>query len=186
VGLREHPRDKYPLLLHFHPLVIYRFQVLKQADVVLAMFLQRRRVRPTTSEAPNFEYYDPITTGDSSLSAVVQSIVAAEVGYHELALDYFRQALFVDLATARQHRRRRARRVDGRRVGRALVHGFAGLLDDGESPAVRTADAQAVLEGGDVLRIVAPRSDRDRVDLDADGCNVTVESEPGVPLAHRR
>src|SRR5690606_35578141 len=65
------PPEKFPLLLHYHPLVIYRFQVLKQADVVLAMVLrsdqftfeQRRR---------NFDYYDPFTTGDSSLSACVQ------------------------------------------------------------------------------------------------------------------
>src|SRR5690606_23144195 len=34
------PDDLFPLLLHYHPLVIYRFQVIKQADVVLAMFLQ--------------------------------------------------------------------------------------------------------------------------------------------------
>ena len=73
------PREKFPLLLHYHPLVIYRHQVLKQADIVLAMFLlgdefseeQKRR---------NFDYYDPLTTGDSSLSACVQSIIAAEIG----------------------------------------------------------------------------------------------------------
>ena len=29
----------------------------------------------------NFEYYDPITTGDSTLSACVQGIMAAEVGH---------------------------------------------------------------------------------------------------------
>ncbi len=34
------PDERYPLLLNFHPLVIYRHQVLKQADVVLAMFLR--------------------------------------------------------------------------------------------------------------------------------------------------
>ena len=33
------PADKYPLLLYFHPLTIYRHQVIKQADLVLAMFL---------------------------------------------------------------------------------------------------------------------------------------------------
>ena len=53
---------------------------------------------PTEQKKANFEYYDPITTGDSTLSAVVQSIVAAEVGYHEAAMDYFKQALYVDLA----------------------------------------------------------------------------------------
>ena len=79
------PTRKRPLLLHYHPLVIYRFQVLKQADVVLALFLQGDEFTPEQKRA-DFEYYDPLTTGDSSLSAVVQSIVAAEVGYRDLAL----------------------------------------------------------------------------------------------------
>ena len=38
------PDDVRPLLLHYHPLVIYRFQVLKQADVVLALFLQTDQI----------------------------------------------------------------------------------------------------------------------------------------------
>ena len=76
---------KRPLLLHYHPLVIYRFQVLKQADVVLALFLQGQHFT-AEQKRKDFEYYDPITTGDSTLSAVVQSIIAAEVGYDDLAL----------------------------------------------------------------------------------------------------
>ena len=94
---RTRRRTKRPLLLHYHPLVIYRFQVLKQADVVLALFLQGDQFTLEQKRA-DFEYYDPITTGDSTLSGVVQSIIAAEVGYRELALRYFHQALFVDLA----------------------------------------------------------------------------------------
>ena len=76
--------------------MIYRFQVLKQADVVLALFLQGDRFSPEEKRA-DFEYYDPITTGDSTLSAVVQSVIAAEVGYHEAALHYFHESLYVDL-----------------------------------------------------------------------------------------
>ena len=114
--LSRTPEELRPLLLHYHPLVIYRFQVLKQADVVLALFLQGDRFT-AEEKRKDFEYYDPITTGDSTLSAVVQSVVAAEVGYHEVAYDYFLQALFVDLADLpRQHRRRAARRLDRRRV----------------------------------------------------------------------
>ena len=86
--LSRTPEELRPLLLHYHPLVIYRFQVLKQADVVLALFLQGDRFT-AEEKRKDFEYYDPITTGDSTLSAVVQSIIAAEVGYHEVAYDYF-------------------------------------------------------------------------------------------------
>ena len=126
--LSRTPHELRPLMLHYHPLVIYRFQVLKQADVVLAMFLHGDRFSMAEKRA-NFEYYDPITTGDSTLSAVVQSIMAAEVGYHELALDYFRQALYVDLGDLHGNT------VDGMHIASAggvwsaLVFGFAGMSD---------------------------------------------------------
>jgi alpha,alpha-trehalose phosphorylase len=124
------PLDRYPLLLHYHPLVIYRHQVIKQADVVLAMFLlgdefsieQKRR---------NFDYYDPLTTGDSSLSACVQSILAAEIGYEVLAEEYFRYALLMDLADVAGNV------VDGVHIAStggvwmALTYGFGGMRDHG-------------------------------------------------------
>lgn len=124
------PSDRRPLLLHYHPLVIYRFQVLKQADVVLALYLLGDHFSDAEKLA-DFDYYDPITTGDSSLSAVVQSIVAAEVGYHDLALRYFYAGLFVDLAD------RHSNTVDGVHIASAggvwsaLVGGFGGLRDAG-------------------------------------------------------
>ncbi|WP_309650408.1 glycosyl hydrolase family 65 protein [Nocardioides sp.] len=128
--LSQTPDELRPLLLHYHPLVIYRFQVLKQADVVLALFLQGDRFTQEEKRA-DFEYYDPITTGDSTLSAVVQSIIAAEVGYHEVAAKYFSQALYVDLANLHDNT------VDGLHIASAggvwsaLVFGFAGMRDRG-------------------------------------------------------
>jgi len=126
--LESTPPDKRPLLLHYHPLVIYRFQVLKQADVVLAMFLQGDEFSPELKRA-NFEYYDPITTGDSSLSAVVQSIVAAEVGYHELALRYFLASLFVDLADLHRNTSEGVHIASAAGVWGVLVNGFGGMRD---------------------------------------------------------
>ena len=120
------PDDAFPLLLHYHPLVIYRFQVLKQADVVLALFLRGAEF-PEDLKRADFEYYDPITTGDSTLSAVVQSIVAAEVGHQATALEYFRTGLFVDLANLHHNT------VDGVHIASAggvwtgLVQGFGGM-----------------------------------------------------------
>ena len=72
----RHPTS-IPLLLNFHPLVIYRYQVLKQADVVLAMLLRNDQFS-IEQKRRNFDYYDPITTGDSSLSACVQAVAAAD------------------------------------------------------------------------------------------------------------
>ena len=128
--LENTPLDKRPLLLNYHPLVIYRFQVLKQADVVLALFLQGEDFTPQQRKA-DFDYYDPITTGDSTLSAVVQSIVAADVGYHELALRYFLSALFVDLADRHNNTAEGVHIASTGGVWNALVCGFGGFRDIG-------------------------------------------------------
>ncbi|MEV8272165.1 glycosyl hydrolase family 65 protein [Microbacterium sp. NPDC077184] len=126
--LENTPPEKRPLLLHFHPLVIYRYQVLKQADVVLALFLQGNHFSPEDKLA-DFEYYDPLTTGDSTLSAVVQSILAAEVGYQDLALDYFRQSIFVDLADLHHNAADGVHVASAGGVWTALVSGFGGMRD---------------------------------------------------------
>jgi alpha,alpha-trehalose phosphorylase len=127
------PRSKYPLLLHFHPLVIYRHQVLKQADTVLAMFLQWQDF---TAEEKHraFDFYDPITTGDSTLSACVQGIMAAEVGYSKAALEHFTNAAFIDLDDTHGNT------IDGVHIAStggvwsSLVCGFAGMRDQGPVP----------------------------------------------------
>ncbi|MEI3849273.1 MULTISPECIES: glycoside hydrolase family 65 protein [unclassified Microbacterium] len=126
--LENTPPDKRPLLLHFHPLVIYRYQVLKQADVVLALFLQGNHFSAEDKLA-DFEYYDPLTTGDSTLSAVVQAILAAEVGYQDLALEYFRESIFVDLGDLHHNAADGVHVASAGGVWTALVSGFGGMRD---------------------------------------------------------
>lgn len=177
------PAEKRPLMLHYHPLVLYRFQVIKQADVVMAMFLQGDQFTLADKRA-NFEYYDPITTGDSTLSAVVQSIMAAETGYHDLALRYFHAGLFVDLAD------RHGNTADGVHVAStggvwsALVYGFGGMRDYGGK---LTFDPKLPAEWPELrfrLRIrdsrlrVAVRTDNIRLEVvDGDPVGVTVCDE---------
>jgi alpha,alpha-trehalose phosphorylase len=124
------PPSQYPLLLHFHPLVIYRFQVLKQADVVLADFLLGDEFSSELKRS-NFEYYDPITTGDSSLSACVQSIMAAEIGLDEVAAAHFQHALFMDLADLAGNTTDGVHMASAGGVWMALVFGFGGVRDHG-------------------------------------------------------
>jgi len=94
---RNTPSSHYPLLLFYHPLNIYRKQVIKQADVVLAMFLLGEAFS-LEAKKRNFEFYDPLTTGDSSLSSCVEAIIAAQVGDTETAIRYGMAALLMDLA----------------------------------------------------------------------------------------
>ena len=124
------PPEQKPLLLHFHPLVIYRFQVLKQADVVLALLLASDEFGRAEKQR-NFEYYDALTTGDSTLSGIVQSIIAAEVGYPELAYQYFDHALRVDLDDLHHNSADGVHVASAGGVWMMLVQGFAGMRDAG-------------------------------------------------------
>jgi alpha,alpha-trehalose phosphorylase len=116
------------LLLHFHPLVIYRHNVIKQADIVLAMFLlgnefsleQKRR---------NFDYYDPLTTGDSSLSVSVQSILAMELGYRDKAIEYLRYAVWMDLADIHANVEQGCHIASMGGTWMAFIYGVAGMRE---------------------------------------------------------
>ncbi len=127
----EHtPADRYPLLLHYHPLVIYRQQVIKQADVALAMVLLGDRFS-LEQKRRNFDYYDPLTTGDSSLSVCIQSILALEIGYPDKALTYARYAVLMDLGNVEGNVK------DGCHIASLggswmlCVYGFAGMREYG-------------------------------------------------------
>jgi alpha,alpha-trehalose phosphorylase len=124
------PKDHFPLLLHYHPLVIYRHKVIKQADVVMAMFLLGDEFDHEVKRR-NFDYYDPLTTGDSSLSAAVQSIVAAEIRNEPKALEYFRYALMMDLADVAGNVSDGVHIASAGGVWQALVFGFGGVRDSG-------------------------------------------------------
>jgi alpha,alpha-trehalose phosphorylase len=89
-------RDQYPLLLHFPYFDLYRKQVVKQADLVLALHA-RGDAFTDEEKARDFEYYERLTVRDSSLSATTQAVIAAEVGHLELAYDYFGEAALIDL-----------------------------------------------------------------------------------------
>ena len=103
--------DQYPLLLHFPYFDLYRKQVVKQADLVLALHV-RGDAFTDEEKARDFEYYERITVRDSSLSACTQAVMAAEVGHLELALRLLRRGGADGPARPRaQHARRRAHRV---------------------------------------------------------------------------
>lgn len=90
------PEAERPLFLHHHPLVIYRYQILKQPDLVLAQLLQGDLFTGEEKRA-NFAYYEPLTTGDSSLSPCILSIMAVETGQAEKGWKYFQETVRVDL-----------------------------------------------------------------------------------------
>jgi alpha,alpha-trehalose phosphorylase len=122
--------DEYPLLLHFSYFDLYRKQVIKQADVALALILAGDRFTPE-QKARDFAYYERLTVRDSSLSASMQAVVAAEVGQLDLAFDYFGEAALMDLDDLEHNTR------DGLHIASlagswvAAVVGFGGFRDIG-------------------------------------------------------
>lgn len=126
------PSDKYPLLLHYHPLTIYRYQVIKQADTVLAQFLLEEYSDISTIRK-SYDYYESRTTHDSSLSACIYGIMASKCGYYSKAYDYFMESVRLDLDNTHKNTK------DGLHIANlsgnilSVIYGFAGyrIKEDG-------------------------------------------------------
>jgi alpha,alpha-trehalose phosphorylase len=125
---RNTPADHYPLLLFYHPLNIYRKQVIKQADVVLAMFLLGDAFSLETKKR-NFDFYDPLTTGDSSLSSSMEAIIAAQVGDIDKAIRYGMAALLMDLADVGGNVKDGCHIASMGGTWMMLTYGLAGMRD---------------------------------------------------------
>lgn len=124
--LSDIAEDQHPLLLHLHPLVIYRHQLIKQADLVLAMLLAPEAFQPDALH-DTFMYYEEITTGDSSLSAAIQATVAAQVGEIDRAAEHFNQALFLDIADTHNNTSDGIHLANSGGIWTAIVAGMAGI-----------------------------------------------------------
>jgi alpha,alpha-trehalose phosphorylase len=123
-------RDKYPLLLNAPYFDLYRKQVIKQADLVLAMHWCGDRFTDA-DKARNVDYYERRTVRDSSLSACTQAVMAAEVGHLELAHDYAYEAALVDLRDLHRNSRDGLHMASLAGAWIAMVSGFGGLRDHG-------------------------------------------------------
>jgi alpha,alpha-trehalose phosphorylase len=173
------PPEKYPLLLHFHPLVIYRHQVIKQADVVLAMFLLGHELS-LEQKKRNFDYYDQLTTGDSSLSACIQGIVAFEIGYDERGLHYLMNALLMDLGDVAGNVKDGCHIASMGGTWMGVVYGLAGLRDHGGRLSFRPHK-----QVQDLRFRLAIRGQRLAVHIEGGGATYRLEEGDGLTIYHR-
>jgi alpha,alpha-trehalose phosphorylase len=203
------PAESYPLLLHVPYFDLYRRQVVKQADLVLAMHWRGDAFTPE-QKARNFAYYEARTVRDSSLSACTQAVLAAEVGHIELAHDYVAEAALMDLHDLNHNTRDGVHIASLAGAWLGLVAGFGGMRDhDGQlSFAPRLPERLSTLEfsllwRGVRLRVtvephqatyrVRDRSDGALVSLRHHGEPITVTTKkpvvmpipPAVPLTAR-
>jgi alpha,alpha-trehalose phosphorylase len=170
------PPENYPLLLHYHNYLLYSSQVVKQADLVFAIYLCGDRW-DEEQKARDFAYYESVTVRDSSLSAAIQAVVAAEVGQLELAWDYLTETAFIDLRDLAFNTRDGLHLAALSGVWHAVVAGFGGMRDyrDTLSFAPRLPSRLSRLGFG-----VIYRGRRLRVEVNAE--RATYELLDGEPL----
>jgi alpha,alpha-trehalose phosphorylase len=187
--------DQYPLLLHFPYFDLYRKQVVKQADLVLALHLCGDSFT-AEQKTRDFEYYEALTVRDSSLSACTQAVMAAEVGHMDLAYDYFGEAALMDLGDLEHNT------GDGIHIASvagtwiAAVAGFGGMRDYGDrlqfSPRLPSALTRLrfrlMYRGRSLLVDVNHQNatysllDGQPLELDHHGDRVTVSGEESLTL----
>ncbi len=124
--LANTPAEHFPLLLHYHPLYLYRHQVCKQADTVLAHFIFEDAQSLETIRK-SFDYYEKVTTHDSSLSTCIFSIVAAKLGLVDKAYEYFGDSAKLDLFNTHKNTKDGIHTANMGGTFMAIVYGFAGL-----------------------------------------------------------
>jgi alpha,alpha-trehalose phosphorylase len=174
------PAENYPLLLHYPYFDLYRKQVVKQADLVLALYTCGDRFTDE-EKARAFAYYEALTVRDSSLSACVQAIVAAETGHLQLAYDYLGEAAFMDLHDLEHNTR------DGLHIASlagswlALVAGFGGFRDHGGTLSFAPRLPPGV---GRLAFRVTVAAGRVHVEVTEDCATYTLEHGHALEVAH--
>jgi alpha,alpha-trehalose phosphorylase len=174
-------KTKYPLLLHEPYALLYSAQVIKQTDLVLAMFWQSHKFTDE-EKARNVDYYERRTVRDSSLSACAQAVMCANVGHLELAHDYTYEAALVDLRDLHHNTRDGLHMASLAGAWTALVAGFGGLRDDEGLLALNPY----LPDGISRLRFrLRWRDFRLTVDVNHDEATYTLRDGPGGDLTIR-
>ncbi|MEU2432842.1 glycosyl hydrolase family 65 protein [Streptomyces sp. NPDC007861] len=178
--------EQYPLLLHFPYFDLYRKQVVKQADLVLAM-LTCGEMFTAEEKARNFAYYEPLTVRDSSLSACVQAIMAAETEHLRLAYAYLGEAALMDLENLEHNTRDGLHIASLAGTWMALVVGLGGMRQHpgADGGPDRLGFAPRLPERLSRLKFtVLVRGRRLRVDIRASAARYTLAEGDPMHLVH--
>ena len=177
---RSDRNDEYPLLLNTPYFELYRKQVVKQSDLVMALHWCGGEF-DIDEKARDFAYYEPLTVRDSSLSACTQAVVAAECGHLQLAADYLSEAALMDLHNL-QHNSRDGLHIASLAGGwLALVAGFGGMRDLGEQLSFRPQLPPGWTGLRFALRVGGQRL---RVDIGPDTVRYSTDGDGAIPVLH--
>lgn len=123
---KQTPKENYPLLLNYHPLTIYRYQVNKQADTILGEFLFSEKFTKEQKER-DYEYYKAITTHDSSLSYSIFGLMACDIGRTQEAYKYFMKTALMDIGDYQGNTADGIHAANMGGLWMSLVYGFGGM-----------------------------------------------------------
>ncbi|MCX5060011.1 family 65 glycosyl hydrolase [Streptomyces sp. NBC_00452] len=172
--------DRYPLMLHYPYFDLYRKQVIKQADLVLAMYTCGSYF-DEEHVARNFAYYEALTVRDSSLSACVQAVIAAQAGHLRLAYDYTAEAALMDLANLEHNTRDGLHIASLAGTWMALVIGFGGLRREGDSLCFAPRLPEKFSRLAFNLQLLGRRL---RVEIGPDKASYTLLTGPPLTIRH--
>lgn len=131
IDIHAIPVADFPLYSHWSYDRIYRNDMIKQPDVLMFMFLYNQRFDRETKKA-NYDYYEPKTIHESSLSPSIHSILANEIGYHEQALNFFGFATRMDIDDYNRNTKEGLHLTSIAAAWVNIVYGFGGLRSDGD------------------------------------------------------
>lgn len=104
----------------------YRSKALKQADILELMMLYPQEFT-MDQIGQNYDYYEPITTHDSSLSAAVHGILAAWMGRMEEAEKFLHKVIAIDMSLEKKGAAEGIHIANCGGLWQMVVYGFAGL-----------------------------------------------------------
>ncbi len=185
VDMNTIPKN-YDIRNMFHPLDLWRMQVLKQADVVLLNFVLGDKFTLEEKKL-NYDYYEPKTNHGSSLSAAVHSIMANEIGYYDDAYSYFKSAAFMDIDDYKKNTSGGLHMACLGSVWMTVINGFLGMRDYNSGlkfninlPKEWEGIKCRLLYRGSLIEINATKEKNTFTLLSGDGCEFEVNGERAV------
>ncbi len=131
IDLDSIPVEEFPLYHHWSYDRIYRTDMIKQADVLMMLFMYSNDFSKEVKRV-NYDYYEPRCIHESSLSPSVHSIIAAEIGKNEEAYRFFQFATRLDLDNYNRNSGEGLHMTSIAAAWMNIVYGFGGMRSDGD------------------------------------------------------